>query len=1025
MASTIKIKRSTTSGNPASLAPGELAYSALASNGSNGGDTLYVGNPLGGGAANIAIGGKFFTDLVSGATNLNTASTIVKRDASGNFNAGSITAALVGNADTATKWATARNISLTGDAVASLTSVDGSASVSAALTLATVNTNVGSFGSATSIPVITVNGKGLITAVSTASISTALSIAGDTGTDTVNIGADTFTFTGGAGITSAVADNVVTFDIDNTVALRADTTYVGTTAIALNRSSANLALSGISSVTLPGSTSGTIQIIPTAVAGTGTLLTLPATTGTLITSGDSGTVTTTMLAGSIPNAKLANSTISGVSLGGNLGTLTIGSGLSGTSYNGSGAVSIAIDSTVALRADTTYVGTTAIALNRSSANLALSGISSVTLPGGTSGSVQIIPTLVAGTATVLTLPATTGTVITSGDSGTVTSAMITSGTIVNANISASAAIAITKLASSTISGVSLGGNLATLTIGTGLSGTSYNGSGAVSIAIDSTVATLTGAQTLTNKTLTSPIITGTGGAGITFNGATSGTTVVKASAIAGTTTATLPSTTGTLVGSGDTATVTNVMLANSSTTINGTAIALGASGTVTASAGTLTGTSLNATVVSSSLTSVGTITSGTWNGTTIAVAYGGTGTTNGSITGTGALTFTAGGTNTNVVLAPNGTGTVDVSGKKITGLAEPTLSTDAATKNYVDNAITGLTWKAAVNVAAVGVNVPLTGATPLVIDGHTTSTTYRVLLTSQTTNAENGIYNLTITGATYSMARATDADVYTELVGASVFVSEGTTYANTGWVQASDYLTSFSGQTWNQFSGGGAYGAGNGLTLTGTTFDVGAGLGITANANDIALASSVAGNGLTYTSGVLDIGGTTNRITVGVDSVDISSSYVGQSSITTLGTVTTGTWSATTIATTKGGTGLTGYTTGDLVYSSATDTLAKLTKPVATSHLTMTSAGVPSWAALNATTITGLGTVTTGTWNATSVASNYGGTGVTTYAVGDLLYASSATAGSSLSKLSAGIAGQVLQVVGGVPVWGDIDGGTY
>lgn len=99
--------------------------------------------------------------------------------------------------------------------------------------------------------------------------------------------------------------------------------------------------------------------------------------------------------------------------------LTIGSGLSGTSYNGSSAVTIAVDSTVALRADAHFIGTTSVALNRASGNLALTGITSVTLPGATSGSVQVIPAAVAGTGTVLTLPATTGTVITSGDTGTV------------------------------------------------------------------------------------------------------------------------------------------------------------------------------------------------------------------------------------------------------------------------------------------------------------------------------------------------------------------------------------------------------------------------------------------------------------------------------------------------------------------------------------------------------------------------------------------------------------------------------
>ena len=93
-----------------------------------------------------------------------------------------------------------------------------------------------------------------------------------------------------------------------------------------------------------------------------------------------------------------------------------------------------------------------------------------------------------------------------GNASTVTNGVYTtdSGTVTNAMLAGS--IANSKLSNSTISGVSLGSNLSALTIGTGLSGTSYNGSGAITIAIDSTVATLTGSQTLTNKTLTSPII---------------------------------------------------------------------------------------------------------------------------------------------------------------------------------------------------------------------------------------------------------------------------------------------------------------------------------------------------------------------------------------------------------------------------------------------------------------------------------------------------------------------------------------
>ena len=122
----------------------------------------------------------------------------------------------------------------------------------------------------------------------------------------------------------------------------ANTTIVGidTTQTLSNKTIAGTGLS------FTGSTSGSINVLATATAGSNTL-TLPAVTGNFVTTGDTGTVTNTMLAGSIANAKLTNSTISGIALGSNLAALTIGTGLSGTSYNGSAAVTIAIDSTVA------------------------------------------------------------------------------------------------------------------------------------------------------------------------------------------------------------------------------------------------------------------------------------------------------------------------------------------------------------------------------------------------------------------------------------------------------------------------------------------------------------------------------------------------------------------------------------------------------------------------------------------------------------------------------------------------------
>jgi hypothetical protein len=311
-------------------------------------------------------------------------------------------------------------------------------------------------------------------------------------------------------------------------------------------------------------------------------------------------------------------------------------------------------------------------------------------------------------------------------------------------------------------------------------------------------------------------------------------------------------------------------------------------------------------------------------------------------------TLTATDVNGNVVLSPNGSGVVDVTDSRITGVASPVGATDAANKSYVDNAVTGLSFKEAVNLLS-NTNVALTGSSgTLVIDGHAqlvaADTGYRILLKAQTTDSENGIYAYSDDGTTYTLTRSADADVYTELQGAAVFVLEGVTYAQTGWTETNYTLTSFAGQTWVQFSGSGAYVAGEGLTLTGTTFNVGAGDGISVTANAVSLSSSVAGNGLTQSAGVINAVGTADRISVSSDAIDIASTYAGQTSITTLGTIGTGTWNATTIGTTKGGTNLTSYSTGDILYASATNTLSKLSIGADGKVLQVNGSGVPVWA---------------------------------------------------------------------------------
>lgn len=114
--------------------------------------------------------------------------------------------------------------------------------------------------------------------------------------------------------------------------------------------------------------------------------------------------------------------------------------------------------------------------------------------------------------------------------------------------------------------------------------------------------------------------------------------------------------------------------------------------------------------------------------------------------------------------------------KKITSLADPTLSQDAATKNYVDALIKGLKFKQSVRVASTA-NINL-GAGVTTVDGVTIVDGDRVLVKNQTTQSENGIY-IRSSGV---LARDTDADSWNELVSAFVFVEEGATQLDTSWV---------------------------------------------------------------------------------------------------------------------------------------------------------------------------------------------------------------------------------------------------
>jgi hypothetical protein len=204
----IQLKYSETTAAPTTLNVAEPAYS-------NTSGKLFIGQA---GNQVIAIGGRYYTQLLENAASANTANTIVKRDTAGIFSATAIYASLFGNANTASTWATARTIGVSGDANGTV-SIDGSANANIPLTLGSTGVSAGTYGGTTQVPTFSVDAKGRITSAANVAISTTLNIAGDAGTDAVALASDTITFKGGDGITSVVtaANSTVLFDVDNTV----------------------------------------------------------------------------------------------------------------------------------------------------------------------------------------------------------------------------------------------------------------------------------------------------------------------------------------------------------------------------------------------------------------------------------------------------------------------------------------------------------------------------------------------------------------------------------------------------------------------------------------------------------------------------------------------------------------------------------------------------------------------------------------------------------------------------------------
>jgi hypothetical protein len=385
--------------------------------------------------------------------------------------------------------------------------------------------------------------------------------------------------------------------------------------------------------------------------------------------------------------------------------------------------------------------------------------------------------------------------------------------------------------------------------------------------------------------------------------------------------------------------------------------------------------------------------------------------------------------------------------------------------------ITGLTNAAGLTYATranSGINATLTNAgaqAALVVDGITLVVADRVMVRLQTNGAENGVYVVTNIGSgstNWVLTRASDSNQVNPSdpngvgTGDYYFTREGVLNAGDSHVLTTEPNTMIIGYTpltYTQFSGGIDYVGGTNIDVTGQTISL---TGTVAPTNGGTGVNTVATGDLLYGSAAntwskLPVGAANKSLVVNGAGTQVEWNAV---SLSSAGAVSGS------LPATNGGTGLNSYVTGDIIYSPSTNTLTKLAGNTSTTKQFLNQTGTgsasaaPVWGTIAATDVsglaasattdttdagnittgtlpsgrliggytqvTGVGTLTSGTWNATTIASAYGGTGFTTYTTGDLIY-SSAT--NTLSKLGIGSNGQVLTVVGGVPAWAASAGG--
>ena len=833
MASIIRIKRSTTAGNPATLAAGELAYSGLGNNDSNGGDRLYLGlgtETNGNAASHLVIGGKYFTDLLDHTRGELTASSALIADANSKLNNLKVD-----------------NLDLDGNTI---TSTDANGNI-----------------------VLDPNGTGYVSIVGTNGVVIPVGTTAQRAPSVqgaIRYNTDTSSFEGYTGATWGSLGGVKS--VDGLTYITAESTP------GASNDTLSFVTNGVEAMSLDTDSLDVASTILTTNINALTTST-STTTGALVVDGGVGIAENLNVGGviNIDNLRLDTNTLSSTNSNGDI---VIAPNGTGDIQLDSDTVRIGDSNT---NATLTTNGTGDLVLNTNSGT----NTGSITIADGANNDITITPN---GTGKlVLNNPYINGTSDTLAEFiyDTVGGA-ITSGTGITVTNNDGGNTSTVNITNTTVTAGAYGSTTAIPTFTVNAQG-QLTAAGTENISTTLNIAGDTGTDAIAHLTDT---LTFTGGEGID-------TTVTN----------------NVLTIAGEDATTSNKGIASFET----------ANFTVTSGAVA----TKNITLGTSTLT----------NGSTTTTLAGllQLDVDNLRIDGNSIISTD---TNGGITLDPNGTGHISASNALIKDVATPVDPNDAANKAYVDAVAEGLHIHASVQAATTaaitgsvtydngtsGVGATLTTDTPInTLDGYSLVNGDRILIKNQANTGHNGIY---IRTSSTVFTRAADFNTVAEIAsGDFLFVSNGTVNGKTGWVNTSKSITvGTTAVVFEQFSGAGTYIAGSGLAFTGNTIDIvlQTNGGLEVVSDELGLKSTTAGSGLTFSSGVLNIGGTADRITVNNDSIDISGTYVGQNTITTLGTIATGTWQGTTIATIYGGTGNTSYSIGDILVGAASNALNKL-----------------------------------------------------------------------------------------------------